>query len=54
MSRLKKLLATVAGAAIAAVALSAAGWPDQHARAQAASNHVDSVALDSRPANAHN
>jgi hypothetical protein len=54
MSRLKKMLATVGGAAIAAVALSAAGWPDQQARAQVASNHVDSLALDSRPANADN
>jgi hypothetical protein len=50
MSRLKKLL----GAAIAAVALSAAGWPDEQGRTQAASNHVPSVALDARPANADN
>lgn len=32
MSRLKKMFATAGGAAIAAVALSAAGWPDQQAR----------------------
>ena len=53
-SRLKKMLATVGGAAIAAGALSAAGWPDQQGRAPAASSHVASVARDSRPGNSDN
>ncbi len=53
MSRLKRMLATLGGAAIVAGALSAAGWPDQHASTQAASNHV-AGAFDSRPGNFDN
>jgi hypothetical protein len=53
MSRLKKMLAAVGGAAIAAVALSAAGWPEQGG-ARAASHRRVPVALENLPANADN
>jgi hypothetical protein len=56
-SRVRKMIATVGGAAIAAGALSAAGWPNQpnqHGRPQATSNLVTSFARDNRAYNTDN